>query len=123
MSAEAPTSGLWQHPAWLRTGRSNLPGGDRAANLHQAVQYYEAALRIYTERDFPQGSAMTQNNLGTAWANLPDGDRAANLRQAIQCYEAALRVRTEQDFPREYAETTENRRIAREALDWLGETE
>src|ERR1019366_8856429 len=95
--------------------------GDRTANLRQAIECFEAALRVRTEQGFPQDWAMTQNNLGNAWGDLPTGDRDANLRRAIECYEAALRVRTEQAFPRDHAQTTENLRIGREALDRLGE--
>src|SRR5438105_10801216 len=69
----------------------NLPTGDRAANLTQAIACYEAALRVRTERDFPVDWAQTQNNLGLAYRNLPTGDRAANLTQAIAYYEAAVR--------------------------------
>jgi hypothetical protein len=81
---------------------------------------FEAALRVYTEGDFPQYWATAQYNLGNAWSTLPSGDRDANLRRAIECYEAALRVRTEEDLPREHAQTTANLRIAREELDRLG---
>jgi tetratricopeptide (TPR) repeat protein len=98
-----------------------LPTGDREANLQRAIECYEAALRVRTERDFPQQWAITQDNLGTAWGDLPTGNRDANLRRAIECYEAALRVRTERAFPREHAETTANLRMAREALDRLGD--
>jgi hypothetical protein len=77
---------------------SNLPTGDRAANLRHAIACFEAAERVYTERDFPQDWATTQNNLGAAWQNLPTGDRDENLRRAIASYMAALRVRTEQDY-------------------------
>jgi predicted ATPase/class 3 adenylate cyclase len=86
----------------------NVPTGDRAANLRKAIQCYEAALRVYTERDFPLDWAMTQNNLGNAYEDLPSGDRAANLRKAIECFEAALRVRTERDLPVQWAMTQNN---------------
>jgi tetratricopeptide (TPR) repeat protein len=86
--------------------------GDRTANLRRAIECHEAALRVYTEQNFPQDWAMTQNNLGGAWASLPTGDRDANLRRAIECYEAALRVYTEQGFPRDWATTQNNLGIA-----------
>jgi hypothetical protein len=70
----------------------NLPGGDRAHNLHTAIDYYEAALQVRTRAAFPSHWAMTQNNLGLAYSNLPDGDRAHNLRTAVACYEDALQV-------------------------------
>ena len=77
--------------------------GDRTANLRRAIECCEAALRVYTEQDFPRDWAVTQGDLGLTWWNLPTGDREANLRRAIECYEAALRVCTEQDFPRGWA--------------------
>jgi tetratricopeptide (TPR) repeat protein len=86
--------------------------GDRTANLRQAIECFEAALRVLTEQDFPQDWAMTQNNLGTAWAELPTGDRDANLRRSIECYEAALRVYTEQAFPQDWAMTQNNLGVA-----------
>jgi tetratricopeptide (TPR) repeat protein len=71
---------------------SDLPGGDRQANLRQAIACYEAALQVYTREAFPADWAMTQNNLGIAYSPLPGGDRQANLKRAIAFYEAALRV-------------------------------
>ena len=85
-----------------------LSTGDRGANLLQAITYYEAALRVRTEREYPMQWATTQNNLGMAYAYLPIGDRAANLRHAIACYQAALRVRTERDCPADWAVTQNN---------------
>ena len=75
----------------LGNAYSDLPTGDRGANLQQAIACYQAALRVYTEREFPVDWAMTQNNLGAAYSDLPTGDRGANLQQAISCYEAAIR--------------------------------
>ncbi|RZU29086.1 tetratricopeptide repeat protein [Edaphobacter modestus] len=82
--------------------------GNRESNLRQAIACYEAALRVYTETDFPQAWAFTQNNLGIAWSGLPSGNRESNLRQAIACYEAALRVYSETDFPQDWAATQNN---------------
>jgi len=90
----------------------DLPIGDRGDNLRRAIACYEAALRVWTERDFPQNWATTQNNLGTAYQKLPTGERGDNLRRAIACYEAALRVRTERDFPQNWAGTQNNLGIA-----------
>ena len=58
-----------------------LPVGDRAANLQQAIACYEQALRVFTPEAAPFDYATTQNNLGNAYADLPVGDRAANLRE------------------------------------------
>ena len=86
----------------------DLPAGDRAANLKQAIACYEAALQVRNREAFPVQWAMTQNNLGTAYSNLPAGDRAENLKQAIACYEAALQVRTREAFPVQWATTQNN---------------
>jgi len=69
---------------------------------------YEAALRVYTETEFPRDWAMTQNNLGLAYGDLPAGDKRQNMQNAIDCYEAALRVRMETDFQREWEIVQEN---------------
>jgi tetratricopeptide (TPR) repeat protein len=82
--------------------------GNRAANLRQAIACYEAALRVYTERDFPYQWAGTKNDMGLAWSSMPTGDRAANLRLAIGGYESALRVFTEQSLPQSWATTQSN---------------
>jgi tetratricopeptide (TPR) repeat protein len=82
--------------------------GNRSTNLKRAIGCYSAALRVYTEADFPADWAMTQNKLGNAYWSLPTGDRGGNLRMAIGCYTAALRVRTEADFPADWATTQNN---------------
>jgi hypothetical protein len=88
------------------------PIAPRASTLNAAIAHHDAALRVYTETDFPADWAMTQNNLGAAYRNLPTGDRGENLRRAIDCYESALRVRTESDFPADWAGTQNNLGIA-----------
>ncbi|MFP4502821.1 MAG: hypothetical protein ACLFTT_17650, partial [Candidatus Hydrogenedentota bacterium] len=86
------------------------------ANLEQAIACYKAALRVYTETDFPQEWAMTQNNLGNAYDQLPRGDRGENLEEAIACYERALTVYTEEAFPHRHAMVNKNLAKARAAL-------
>ncbi|MGO9265503.1 MAG: hypothetical protein ACLQBA_11600, partial [Candidatus Binataceae bacterium] len=62
----SPSQWIWSHAyAYM-----NLPTRDRGENLKRAITCYEAALRIYTERDFPQEWASTQNNLDAARAEL-----------------------------------------------------
>ena len=92
----------------LGVAYSDLPTGDRAANLQKAIAAYEAALQVRTEKDFPVDWTTTQINLGSAYWGLPTGDRAANVRKAIAAYEAALRVYTEKDFPVGWALTQNN---------------
>jgi tetratricopeptide (TPR) repeat protein len=96
----------------LGNAYSDLPTGDRAANLEKAMQCYQEALRVYTPEAAPFDYAMTQNNLGTAYRNLPTGDRAANLEKAIHCYQEALRVYTPEAAPFAYATTQNNLGIA-----------
>jgi len=85
-----------------------LPTGDRTENLRKAIACIDAAQRVFTEREFPERWAGTQNNLGTVYRNLPTGDRTDNLRRAIACFEAAQRVFTEREFPVEWAMTQNN---------------
>ncbi len=80
-----------------------MPTGDRAANLQKAISAFVAALRVFTEKDFPTQWAQTQDNLGNAYAHLLTGDRTANLQKAIAAYDAALGVYTEKDFPIDWA--------------------
>ena len=79
--------------------------GDRAENIQRGVRYYDAALRIYTESDFPADWAETQRLLGQAHLALPIGDRADNIQRAASFFEAALRIYTESTFPNEWALT------------------
>ena len=85
-----------------------LPTGERAANLRQAIECYQEALRFYTPEAAPPNYAATQNNLGTAYSDLPTGERAANLARAIECYQEALRFRTPEAAPLDYAMTQNN---------------
>ncbi len=78
---------------------NELPTGDRAKNLENAIACYTRALKVFTKADFPVDWAGTQNNLGLAWGDLPTGDRAKNLENAIACYTRALEVYTQADFP------------------------
>jgi tetratricopeptide (TPR) repeat protein len=85
-------------------GDEQLKGSlNRGTSLQKSIACYEAALRIYTERESPRYWAGVQNSLGRAWSGLSTGDRTANLGKAIACFEAALRVRTEQKFPQNWA--------------------
>jgi tetratricopeptide (TPR) repeat protein len=79
------------HAASLGDLLAELPYVNRSENLKRAIVCYTAALRVYSEQDFPVEWAGTQNNLATAYADLPTGDRAANLQQAIACFEVAAR--------------------------------
>jgi len=84
---------------------SGLLKGTNNVNLQKAIVAYEAALRVYTEKDFPEEWAEIQNIRGGAYLILPTGDHSANLQKAIAACEAALRVYTEKDFRVEWAAT------------------
>src|SRR5207245_10970210 len=63
----------------LGAAYSDLPAGDRQANLERAIACYEAALEVRTPEAFPVDWATTQNNLGTAYGHLPAVDCRDNL--------------------------------------------
>jgi hypothetical protein len=50
----------------LGTAWWSLSTGDRESNLRQAIAYYEAALRVYTEQDFPREYEEVQASLRIA---------------------------------------------------------
>jgi hypothetical protein len=47
-----------------------LAAGDRAANLDKAIACYTAALRVYTEQEFPDYRALVERHLQQAWQDL-----------------------------------------------------
>ena len=72
------------------------PRGIGERIFRRAIACYEAALRVYTEHDFPVDWAMTLNNLGNAYQEIsPRGSGERTSRRAIECFEEALRVYTE----------------------------
>jgi len=81
--------------ALFRLGE-RLGGEEGNRRLAEAVAAYEAALRVYTEKDMPAQWATTQNNLGNALRVL--GERlggeagAKRLAEAVAAFEAGLRV-------------------------------
>ena len=96
----------------LGNAYAEFPGGDRSANLQQAIGCYTEALRFHTAEAAPFDYAGTQINLGNAYRQLPTGDRAANLQQAIGCYIEALRFYTAEAAPLGYAVTQDHLGVA-----------
>jgi CHAT domain-containing protein/tetratricopeptide (TPR) repeat protein len=78
--------------------------------LEHAFGYYDAALRVVTERLHPFQWAEIQNNLGVAYGDLTTGDHAVNLERAIGCYERSLHVygQHKQKFPSMWARVQYN---------------
>ncbi|WP_445171361.1 CHAT domain-containing protein, partial [Microcoleus sp.] len=103
---------------WART-QNNLAiaysdriNGSRADNLERAIEFYQAALTVYTFEDFPEDWAMTQNNLALAYSDRINGSRADNQERAIALYRNALTVYTFEDFPEDWAMTQNNLAVA-----------
>jgi CHAT domain-containing protein len=82
---------------------SNLPSGDRAANLERAIAAYERALQSLTREKPGANWAHLQNLLAIAYENRIRGERADNLEKAIEAQQAALTIFTPEAFPREWA--------------------
>ena len=66
----------------------DLPTGDRAANLQQAIACYREALALLHPRGRPRRLRRDPEQPGHRLPGLAHGDRAANLEQAIACYRA-----------------------------------
>jgi len=66
----------WAHTRNIReAGYVNLPAGDRGVNLKNAIKCYEAALRVFTESDYPYNLNIVQENLKEA-QNHPSDKRS-----------------------------------------------
>jgi CHAT domain-containing protein len=96
----------------LANAYNNRINGSRADNLERAIEFFQAALTVYTFEAFPEDWAMTQNNLANAYNNRINGSRAENLERAIEFCQAALTVRTFEDFPEQWAGTQNNLALA-----------
>jgi tetratricopeptide (TPR) repeat protein len=81
---------------------------NRADNLENAIEGYQAALQVRTRENMPVEWAETMNNLAIAYLYRIRGTRVDNLENAIEGYEAALQVITQKDMPVEWAETMNN---------------
>ncbi|NEP88996.1 MAG: tetratricopeptide repeat protein [Okeania sp. SIO2C2] len=60
-------------------------------------------MRVFTESNYPQDWAKTQNNLGSAYRQRIKGNTAENIESAIAYYQAALRVFTESNYLQDWA--------------------
>ncbi|MEG3990011.1 CHAT domain-containing protein, partial [Microcoleus sp. S28C3] len=80
--------------------------------LERAIEFYQAALTVYTLEAFPEKWAGTQNNLANAYRDRINGSRAENLERAIEFYQAALTVYTLEAFPEKWARTQNNLAVA-----------
>ena len=92
-------------PAPIQVSRLIIRG-DRAENLEAAIAYYNKALLILKQSDFPQDWAMTQINLAAAYSERIRGDRAENIEAAIAHCKNALLVYTPNNVPIECFKTS-----------------
>lgn len=96
----------------LASAYASRPRGERADNLERAIEYFDAALRVWSFASDPQAWARTHNNAGIVhWARIR-GERAGNQERAIAHFEQALRVFTRDTSPREWAQLQNNLAIA-----------
>src|SRR5207248_2024639 len=96
----------------LAVAYAELPTGDRAVNLSNAITCYEAALGVHTEADFPIEWATTQSNLALALVELAEHTGAASwAKRAADCFTAAARGFTACGL---LDEAQEMRRLAKE---------
>ena len=79
--------------------------GDHSANLEQAINCYQNALKVYTQDVFPEHWASTKSNLGSAYLYRIHSSRNENLEKSISCYKDALKVRSIENLPYLWAET------------------
>lgn len=74
-----------------------------------ATECYEAALKIFTQRDNPNEWATAQHNLGLVLSRRADlvggSERGEFLRKTEAAFENALRVLTEENHPADWAES------------------
>ena len=79
--------------------------GNRAENLEKAIEYYQAALKVYTRKDYPSECSWTQSNLAKSYTNRILGNKAENLENAIELFQLALQVILLEDDPTNWATT------------------
>ena len=75
------------------------------AELKDAVQLYQRALRVFTGEAYPQEYAILQNNIAIAYLSASLSPQAEEMRQAlaVQSFEEALKWVTLIEHPSEYA--------------------
>ncbi len=80
---------------------------ERAEMLGRAIDYFQAAQRVWTQSDNAERWGQAEMNQGIAYTQMPGPDRPAILRQALACFQAALEIHTETQFPSDWAQVQE----------------
>jgi Uncharacterized protein conserved in bacteria len=78
---------------------------DNKESQEKAIDYYQEALTVYTQTDYPEEWGKIQNNLGVVYRHRIQGNPDDNMKLAIMHYQNALQARTPNDFPLYRAET------------------
>ncbi|MBE8970170.1 CHAT domain-containing protein [Nostocales cyanobacterium LEGE 12452] len=76
--------------------------------METAIQFYQAALQVYTHGAFPQEWANTRNNLANVYRKRIQGDKTENLEIAIHYDQNALQIYTRETFPLDWAKTQDS---------------
>jgi CHAT domain-containing protein len=87
----------------------DFPRGNRATNLEIAIVGSKIILdTVFTQEDFLEYWAGTQNILGNAYRNRILGEKAENLETALHCFTPILKKVTCVNFPELWAMTHNN---------------
>jgi len=82
---------------------------EKIMSIKNAIEAFEAAIKIRTIQRFPIQYAMTQTNIGVAYGMLARvKDKAENCKNAIDSFNKSLNVYTLERFPIQYAYTQNN---------------
>ncbi|MGA2551940.1 MAG: hypothetical protein ABSF50_17470 [Burkholderiaceae bacterium] len=75
------------------------------ARIHDAIQCYHRALRVFTRPTYTREFSLLHNNLAIAYLSIPLSDEKGKMREAlaVQSFEEVLKVVNLIDFPSEYA--------------------
>jgi len=96
----------------LRVQGERSGGEEGLSLLARAVEAFDAALSVYTQKEAPAYWAGTQNNLGGSLkvqGERNGGEEGLSLlARAVAAYEAALTVRTQKEAPGDWAMTQNN---------------
>ncbi|WP_348235326.1 CHAT domain-containing tetratricopeptide repeat protein [Trichocoleus sp. DQ-A3] len=85
-----------------------LPLGDRAENVEEAIACHQAALQVITRDANPELWGEVQNKLAIAYDQRIKGDQAENLENAIDVCKKALQVLTREASPEQWGRIQNN---------------
>lgn len=85
-----------------------LPLGDRAENVEEAIACHQTALQVITRDANPELWGEVQNKLAIAYDQRIKGDQAENLENAIDACKKALQVLTREASPEQWGRIQNN---------------